>query len=338
MSSNRPRFSICIPAYNRVSFLPELLDSIYAQNFLDYDIVICEDGSPERAEIRDVINKYSLLHPNSINYYENEVNLGYDGNIRNLLKRATGTYCFFLGNDDLILPNGLDVANKYLKINDDIKVTSRSFVRFSTDILAPIGVSSLNDCDTIFNFSSSSPKIIFRSCGFIGGLIIDSSWAKALDTNKYDGTLFYQIYLSAHAFCQNGIGYISTPIVGGRTGSPPLFGSASTEFGIHTPGSYTPIGRAKMWASVIGISRDVGFIYNSDFVGDIKYELMTRQSFHVFEMMVNSNRKTLDELRYELSAIGLFKHPLPIFLYILIRVFRSKSALFFSFIRTIFQR
>ncbi len=86
------------------------------------------------------------------------------------------------------------------------------------------------------------------------------------------------------------------------------------------------------------ISRDVGFIYNMDIVGDIKYELMTRQSFHVFEMMVNSNRKTLDELRYALSAIGLFRHPFPVFLYLLIRVFGPKSALFFSYTRMIFQR
>jgi len=338
MQGKHKKFSICIPAYSRTAFLSELLESIYSQNFLDYDIVICEDNSPERDEIREVVNNYNILYPDTINYFENEDNLGYDGNIRSLLQRATGQYCFFMGNDDIILPNGLDIANNYLTCNNDIKVISRAFVRFSDNILMPVGVSRLKDYDTIFNLNTSSSKMVFRSCGFVGGLIVDSAWAKALDTNKYDGSLFYQIYLAAHAFCQNGIGYISNPIVGGRTGTPPLFGSAKSEIGIHTPGSYSPRGRAKMWNSVIDISTDVGHIYNTDIVNNIKYELMSRQSFHVFEMMVNSNKKLLDELRYELIKIGLFRHPFPVFMYLLIIIFRSKSIFFFSFIRKLLQR
>jgi len=48
--------SVCIPAYNRAAVLPELLDSILAQDFDDYEIVICDDCSRERDQIRAVVD------------------------------------------------------------------------------------------------------------------------------------------------------------------------------------------------------------------------------------------------------------------------------------------
>ena len=41
MSAARVEFSICIPAYNRARHLAALLDSVYAQDCHDFEIVIC---------------------------------------------------------------------------------------------------------------------------------------------------------------------------------------------------------------------------------------------------------------------------------------------------------
>jgi glycosyltransferase involved in cell wall biosynthesis len=42
------RLSVCIPAYNRPAELRQLLESIAAQDYPHYEVVICEDASPER--------------------------------------------------------------------------------------------------------------------------------------------------------------------------------------------------------------------------------------------------------------------------------------------------
>ena len=47
---------------------------------------------------------YSEHYPGILRYYENEVNLRYDTNIRNLVEKATGEFCFFMGNDDVMCP------------------------------------------------------------------------------------------------------------------------------------------------------------------------------------------------------------------------------------------
>jgi len=100
--SQRPLLTVCIPAYNRATLLGPLLDSILAQNFDDYEVLICEDGSPERGAIANVAQRFQQLHLGRIRYEENATNLGYDGNIRRLVERARGRYCVFMGNDDLL--------------------------------------------------------------------------------------------------------------------------------------------------------------------------------------------------------------------------------------------
>ena len=77
--------SICIPAFNRVELLPELLDSILVQDYGDYEIIVAEDDSPQRSAISATIAGYIRCHGEKIKYYENPRNLGYDGNLRRLI-------------------------------------------------------------------------------------------------------------------------------------------------------------------------------------------------------------------------------------------------------------
>src|ERR1700756_2092757 len=122
MSNNRRKFSICIPAYNRAKFLGPLLDSIFVQDYKDFNIVICEDQSRERGEIAAIVQGYADRYPGVFHYFENERNLGYDANIRNLVEKATGEYCFFMGNDDLMCPNALRIATDLIDRHENLGI------------------------------------------------------------------------------------------------------------------------------------------------------------------------------------------------------------------------
>src|SRR5580698_481629 len=126
----RPKFTVCIPAYNRARFLKPLLDSVMVQDYADFDILICEDLSRERGEIAEIAVKYSHRYPSKIFYHENETNLGYDANIRNLVERSRGEYCFFMGNDDLMCPGALKEVADLLVRNDNIGFVLRSYAWF----------------------------------------------------------------------------------------------------------------------------------------------------------------------------------------------------------------
>jgi hypothetical protein len=328
--------SVGIPAYGRCTELVELLQSIYTQTVLPAEITICEDKSPERDGIRAIVESWRGRFAKEsciINYWENETNLGYDGNLRKVIGVSHSPWVMLMGNDDLLRPGCIETTARFISAHPQVRMISRSFVIFERQIEKLLGVSRLLSDDGIFSARTASPGLILRTCGFFGGLIMNQEWASALATDQYDGSLYYQIYLGAVAFCQGGIGYISKSIVASRTGNPPLFGSAASESGVHIPGSYTPKGRAKMWASVMQIVDDVGRRFGVDLLSDVKVELEVRQSFHIFEMMAGAGRQQLSELRYEFKKLGLFGHPVPRALYMIDMVLGSRAKVVFRAVR-----
>lgn len=332
--------SVVVPAYNRTGELIELLGSVLSQSMMPGEVVVVEDCSPERESIRKVCADHALLFKeagSSLRYVENEVNLGFDRNLRKCLSIPVGKWALLLGNDDLLLPAAMEEVVRYLAAND-VAVASRSFIRFDKDINQPLGLSKISDTDTVFKAGNSSSNMIFRSGAFIGGLLFDVDFCRRNEVSVYDGSLYYQIYLFSLAFCTKGIGYISSPIAAGRAGNPPMFGSADNEKSVHVPGAYTASGRAKMWQGVLNIVADVQSKFNVDLITDIRHELMVRQSFHIFEMNSGSGYRANRDLAYELFRIGLFSNFLPISLFCLNVLFGRRASIFYGFARRFLQK
>lgn len=332
--------SVVVPAYNRTHELVELLVSVLQQTQMPREVVIVEDFSPERYSISKVCEDYAPLFVkagSSLRYVENEVNLGFDRNLRKCLNIPEGKWALLLGNDDLLLPVAVEEVVRYLSLND-VSVVSRSFIRFDNDVMQPLGLSKISDTDAVFKVGISSSNMIFRSGAFIGGLLFDVDFCRRNEVSSYDGSLYYQIYLFSLAFCTKGIGYISTPIAAGRAGNPPMFGAADNEKSDHVPGAYTASGRAKMWQSVLGIVADIQKKFNVDMMSDIKHELMVRQSFHIFEMNAGAGYLANRELAHALSRIGLFSHYLPFSLFVLNAVLGRRASVFYGLVRRFMQK
>jgi glycosyltransferase involved in cell wall biosynthesis len=99
---NGPCVSVIIPAYNIAEFIGETLDSVMAQTYTDYEVVIVNDGSPDTEAMERVLAGY----PDRIVYIKQE-NQG-AGAARNAgLKAAHGRYVAFLDGDDVWFPSHL---------------------------------------------------------------------------------------------------------------------------------------------------------------------------------------------------------------------------------------
>jgi glycosyltransferase involved in cell wall biosynthesis len=306
--------TVVIPSYNRTKELSELLDSILGQSVLPEEVVICEDHSPEREQIAKIVLSYRPQFENKaikLVYEENEQNLGYDKNLRKGIELSSSSWAFVMGNDDLLLPSAVGVVKEFVTKHSDINFISRTFIRFNNNINQPLGVSRISMQDNVFDRNNSEANIIFRTGGFVGGLVINTAFARSISTTEFDGSLYYQIYLAASAYCDTGIGYISEPIVGGRADNPPMFGNADDDKALHVPGSYTAKGRASMWRGVLTIARSVGEKHHVDLYSSLHKELMVRQSFHVFEMNAGQSVQTNRELKTELARLGLMSHFIP---------------------------
>ncbi len=103
------KFSIIIPVYNRPDELAELLSCIAAQTFHDFEVVIVEDGSRNKADA--IAESFRSHFPVRYYYKEN----GGQGFARNYgLARATGDFFVILDSDALIEPGYLETVYAFI--------------------------------------------------------------------------------------------------------------------------------------------------------------------------------------------------------------------------------
>lgn len=105
-----PKVSVIIPAYNVAPYIGETLDSVFAQTFADYEVIVINDGSPDTEALEGALEPYIAR----INYLKQE-NRGASAARNAGLRAARGKFVAFLDADDLWLPNYLDEQIKFMR-------------------------------------------------------------------------------------------------------------------------------------------------------------------------------------------------------------------------------
>lgn len=255
---NSPRISVCIPAYNRAAVLPALLDSILSQDYADFDVVIAEDGSPEREAIRAVAADYAVRYPGRLHYHENPVNLGYDGNLRRLFELARGEYVLVMGNDDLMCPGALGKVAAAIGRHPDIGVLLRSYAAFDGTPDNVVQTFRYFDSELFFPAGADSIATIYRRSVVIPGMVIHRESALRHASDRFDGTLLYQLYLVAEIVAEKNAVYLPVVTVLYRNGGTPDFGNSAAEQGKFEPKSQTPASSLHFIEGMLAIARYVG--------------------------------------------------------------------------------
>ncbi len=124
--SQKPKVSICVPTYNRKKYLKETLESILAQTYKDYEIIVVDDGSTDGTE--DMIKQLGV--PITYHWQEN----GGDAAARNkLIELARGKYISFIDSDDLLFPDTIERLVKTMEAEAEDVVVYGSYVRIDQD-------------------------------------------------------------------------------------------------------------------------------------------------------------------------------------------------------------
>ena len=96
--------SIITPVYNVERFLAETIESVLAQTYLHWELILVDDGSTDRSA--EICKQY-VEKDNRIKYFYKDN--GGQASARNLgIKKATGSYITFLDSDDLYLEDKLE--------------------------------------------------------------------------------------------------------------------------------------------------------------------------------------------------------------------------------------
>jgi glycosyltransferase involved in cell wall biosynthesis len=252
-----PTISVCIPAYNRASVLPVLLDSIVQQDFRNFEVLICEDRSPERKSIQAIVHRYQQEHPDLIRYFENETNLGYDGNLQRLIELAAGDYCLFMGNDDVMCPGALASVASAVTRYQNVGVVLRSYAAFDESPDKVVQEFRYFAQETFFPAGEDAIATIFRRSVVISGMVVHREAALRYASDRFDGSLLYQLYLVGSILTvMNGV-YLPTILVLYRNGGVPDFGNSEKERGKFVPKEHTPESSLHFMRSMLDIVRYV---------------------------------------------------------------------------------
>ena len=102
-----PRVSVLMTAYNREEFIAEAIESVLAQTFTDFELIIVDDGSKDRTV--EIARNYAA-RDSRIQVVVNERNLGQFPNRNYAASLATGEFVKYHDSDDVMYPHCLQVT------------------------------------------------------------------------------------------------------------------------------------------------------------------------------------------------------------------------------------
>ena len=169
-----------------------------AQDSDDFEIVVSDDCSPDdSAEVMPAVLRRS---GRPFRYYRQPTNLGYDGNVRFCLAAALGRYVFLLGNDDALAgPSVIFNLMQYLTRLGSPAVAFTNHADWASGALTRRAHAT--------QVLGAGPEIairFYRSFSFVSGLVYDRQAAREHETDRWDRSVYYQIYLASRIIAAGG--------------------------------------------------------------------------------------------------------------------------------------
>ena len=195
-----PKVSVIIPTYNREEYVHHAIDSVLLQTFVDYEIIVVDDGSTDNT--REVLGEY--INSEKIIYiYQDNAGVSVARNIG--INNAKSKWITFLDSDDVWYPRKLEFQMKVAEENN-------ASVIF-TDYVCEDGRNFIFE-DLTDNFEVSEwtkpLELYFSRCLLLQSLMIDKSIISRFDTSlkvAEDTKFIWDIAL------KNSFWYISKPLV-----------------------------------------------------------------------------------------------------------------------------
>ncbi len=109
-----PTFSVIIPAYNAGDYIKDTLDSVFAQTYKNFEVIIIDDGSTDST--LEILQQVSDSRLKLIS----QKNSGVSAARNKGIDAAKGKYIAFLDSDDIWKSSHLENALAYFEMNNDV--------------------------------------------------------------------------------------------------------------------------------------------------------------------------------------------------------------------------
>lgn len=193
--------SVILASYNGEKYIQEQLDSILAQTYPIHEILIGDDGSTDNT--MNILNDYSHRHGNIMVIHPESEYHGVNYNFKRLMDMASGDYIAISDQDDIWLPEKIEVMMKEI---GDYRLAYSDAIPFSgvrpddsyQESVSPVQENGIEDI--MFNNIVSGHRILVKR-EFINEIPV------------WDMDVLYDWWLAIAASYCNSIRYIHHPLV-----------------------------------------------------------------------------------------------------------------------------
>lgn len=119
------KFSIIVPIYNVEKYLAKCIDSILAQTYQDYEVLLINDGTKDNSQ--SIIDKYVKEYPDKVKGFIKE-NGGLSDARNYGIERASGDYILFVDSDDYVAPKLLESIYHEISLYNNLDVIGYNLV------------------------------------------------------------------------------------------------------------------------------------------------------------------------------------------------------------------
>lgn len=267
--ANSNKLTVGIISYNRPVQLLRTLKSLLPLP-LYVEVIICDDKSPR---IIEITNSISEILNNNIHFIQNEINIGYDKNVFNVIERSNSENVLLLGDDDYLETNALENLLRFLSKTKNFKC---GFLRFKG--ISDYKYNRFNLTDKYYdkNIIKSNGSYLYNSILF-SGLIFNKT--ETINNKEILLRYFNSIYIQVAIFL--------------------LLHSKFGSYGISGPGI------------IIGGDGESGFGFNeasSNIDSDLKDRTSIISNLAYHKRLFDVVKKIEEDLCLEISSSFIFEY------------------------------
>jgi len=186
--------TVGIPTFNGQAYLAQAIESVLSQlnqnNLAEVEIIISDNASTDDTE--QIVRKFANTYSNTIKYFKNEVNVGFDRNVDYLFRKAAGRYVHVLGDDDYLSDNAIDKILGVIKRGVDygILLLNIGFLHIPTNTELPV-----DKLDTELEFKNKDEFFLWskwRTAAISSIVVRKQDWL-CLSLDQYMGNQWIHI-------------------------------------------------------------------------------------------------------------------------------------------------
>jgi len=120
--------SVILPCYNGARWVGRAVESILVQTYKHFELVIIDDGSTDNS--KEIIAPY--LCDERVRYIY-QTNRGFSAALNRGIKESSGCFIGFIGQDDLWMPNKLELQVKYFSKNENVALVHSNYYSIDSE-------------------------------------------------------------------------------------------------------------------------------------------------------------------------------------------------------------